>query len=156
MSPFKILRRRAARLSALCKYFQYAELVSLDVPNLSGASTRSPRLRADTGPTTNCGMEVRLLSTMVQPVWRILVRSLHRVLVKFLMFSKDRVIAAAKANGIHLIVSLTNNWSDYGGMDVYVHQILGRGQPHDYFYTNTKVMVCPYFFPLITQHIAPC
>ncbi|KAF9452368.1 glycoside hydrolase family 5 protein [Macrolepiota fuliginosa MF-IS2] len=51
----------------------------------------------------------------------------------------DNVVAAAKANGIRLIVALTNNWSDYGGMDVYVNQIVGSGQPHDLFYTNTNV-----------------
>ncbi|KXN90624.1 Mannan endo-1,4-beta-mannosidase F [Leucoagaricus sp. SymC.cos] len=51
----------------------------------------------------------------------------------------DNVVAAAKANGIRLIVALTNNWSDYGGMDVYVNQIVGNGQPHDLFYTNTNV-----------------
>ncbi|KAI0043653.1 glycoside hydrolase family 5 protein [Auriscalpium vulgare] len=52
----------------------------------------------------------------------------------------DNVVAAAKANGLRLIVALTNNWSDYGGMDVYVNQILGSGQPHDYFYTNSQVI----------------
>ncbi|KAL0578392.1 hypothetical protein V5O48_003613 [Marasmius crinis-equi] len=52
----------------------------------------------------------------------------------------DNVIAAAKANGIRLIVALTNNWADYGGMDVYVNQIVGQGQPHDLFYTNTNVI----------------
>lgn len=31
--------------------------------------------------------------------------------------------------------------SDYGGMDVYVRQILGANQPHDAFYTNTNVKV---------------
>ncbi|EGO25412.1 glycoside hydrolase family 5 protein [Serpula lacrymans var. lacrymans S7.9] len=49
----------------------------------------------------------------------------------------DNVVAAAKANGLRLIVTLTNNWSDYGGMDVYVNQLVGQGQPHDYFYTNS-------------------
>ena len=34
----------------------------------------------------------------------------------------------------------TNNWSDYGGMDVYVKQILGSNN-HDYFYTNAQVVV---------------
>ncbi|KAI0311987.1 glycoside hydrolase family 5 protein [Amylostereum chailletii] len=52
----------------------------------------------------------------------------------------DNVVAAAKANGLRLIVALTNNWSDYGGMDVYTHQILGASQPHDLFYTNTQVI----------------
>ncbi|KAG6840742.1 hypothetical protein C0991_004651 [Blastosporella zonata] len=51
----------------------------------------------------------------------------------------DNVIAAAKANGIRLIVALTNNWSDYGGMDVYVQQLLGSSD-HDYFYTNATVI----------------
>ncbi|KAL4254228.1 glycosyl hydrolase 5 (cellulase A) family protein [Abortiporus biennis] len=50
----------------------------------------------------------------------------------------DNVVAAAKANGIRLIVALTNNWSDYGGMDVYVQQLLGSSD-HDYFYTNANV-----------------
>ncbi|KAG1875484.1 glycoside hydrolase family 5 protein [Suillus subalutaceus] len=52
----------------------------------------------------------------------------------------DNVVAAAKANNIRLIVTLTNNWSNYGGMDVYVDQILGEGQPHDYFYSNPEVI----------------
>jgi len=47
----------------------------------------------------------------------------------------DNVVAAAKANGIRLIVALTNNWSDYGGMDVYVKQLLNSGN-HDLFYTD--------------------
>ena len=54
---------------------------------------------------------------------------------------QDNVVTAARANGIRLIVTLTNNWSDYGGMDVYVNQILGQGQPHDYFYTNPEIIV---------------
>ncbi|ESK89493.1 glycoside hydrolase family 5 protein [Moniliophthora roreri MCA 2997] len=52
----------------------------------------------------------------------------------------DKVVAAAKANGLRLIVALTNNWGDYGGMDVYVNQIIGKDQPHDLFYTNAKVI----------------
>ncbi|KAH7339604.1 glycoside hydrolase superfamily [Rhizoctonia solani] len=50
----------------------------------------------------------------------------------------DTVVSAAKANGIRLIVSLTNNWSDYGGMDVYVKQILGSSN-HDLFYTDATI-----------------
>ncbi|KAJ4490111.1 glycoside hydrolase [Lentinula aciculospora] len=48
----------------------------------------------------------------------------------------DNVISAAKAHGLRLIVTL----SDYGGMDVYVNQLLGQGSPHDYFYTNATVI----------------
>ncbi|KAI0076120.1 mannanase [Panus rudis PR-1116 ss-1] len=50
----------------------------------------------------------------------------------------DNVVAAAKANGLRLIVALTNNWSDYGGMDVYVQQINGTSN-HDFFYTDANV-----------------
>ncbi|KAJ3476237.1 hypothetical protein NLI96_g11300 [Meripilus lineatus] len=51
----------------------------------------------------------------------------------------DKVVAAAKANGIRLIVALTNNWSDYGGMDTYVSQLTGSPN-HDYFYTDASVI----------------
>ncbi|KAG6823803.1 hypothetical protein H0H92_008998 [Tricholoma furcatifolium] len=47
----------------------------------------------------------------------------------------DNVVTAAKANGIRLIVAL----SDYGGMDVYVEQLLDSPD-HDYFYTNSTVV----------------
>ncbi|KZW01219.1 CEL4a mannanase [Exidia glandulosa HHB12029] len=50
----------------------------------------------------------------------------------------DYVVSSAKAHGIRLIVALTNNWSDYGGMDVYVSQ-LNNGGTHDTFYTNAKI-----------------
>lgn len=51
----------------------------------------------------------------------------------------DAVVASAKAHGIRLIVALTNNWSDFGGMDVYVSQ-LNPGGTHDTFYTNEVVI----------------
>lgn len=51
----------------------------------------------------------------------------------------DAVVASAKAHGIRLIVALTNNWSDFGGMDVYVSQ-LNPGGTHDTFYTNVVVI----------------
>ncbi|KAK6987507.1 glycoside hydrolase family 5 protein [Favolaschia claudopus] len=52
----------------------------------------------------------------------------------------DVLIASAKAHGIRVIIALTNNWSDFGGMDVYTQQLLGSGQPHDAFYTNPTVI----------------
>ncbi|KAG8894601.1 hypothetical protein FRC00_008668 [Tulasnella sp. 408] len=51
----------------------------------------------------------------------------------------DQVVASAKSHGLKLIVALTNNWSDYGGMDVYVKQILGSSN-HDLFYTDASVI----------------
>ncbi|KIJ27867.1 glycoside hydrolase family 5 protein [Sphaerobolus stellatus SS14] len=51
----------------------------------------------------------------------------------------DYVVQSAKAHGLRLIVTLTNNWSDYGGMDVYVSQ-LNPGGTHDTFYTNAKII----------------
>lgn len=41
----------------------------------------------------------------------------------------DKVVAAAQKTGMKLIVALTNNWADYGGMDVYTVQL--GGQYHD-------------------------
>ncbi|KAJ7306272.1 mannanase [Mycena albidolilacea] len=52
----------------------------------------------------------------------------------------DILIASAKTHGLRLIIALTNNWSDFGGMDVYTTQLLGPGHPHDTFYTNPTVI----------------
>lgn len=38
----------------------------------------------------------------------------------------DVVIEAAEATGIKLILALTNNWADYGGMDVYTVNVGGK------------------------------
>lgn len=37
----------------------------------------------------------------------------------------DKVVKAAAATGMKLIVALTNNWADYGGMDVYTVNLGG-------------------------------
>ncbi|KAI1139298.1 glycoside hydrolase family 5 protein [Hypoxylon sp. FL0543] len=44
----------------------------------------------------------------------------------------DKVVDAATKIGIKLIVTFTNNWADYGGMDVYTINL--GGQYHDDFY----------------------
>ena len=44
----------------------------------------------------------------------------------------DKVVDAANKFGMKLIVALTNNWADFGGMDVYVVNL--GGQYHDDFY----------------------
>ncbi|KAK1751035.1 endo-1,4-beta-mannosidase [Echria macrotheca] len=44
----------------------------------------------------------------------------------------DKVVNAATKAGIKLVVALTNNWADYGGMDVYTVNL--GGQYHDDFY----------------------
>jgi mannan endo-1,4-beta-mannosidase len=38
----------------------------------------------------------------------------------------DKVVDAAAKVGIKLIVAFTNNWADYGGMDVYTVNLGGR------------------------------
>lgn len=38
----------------------------------------------------------------------------------------DKVVNAASAVGMKLIVTLTNNWADYGGMDVYTVNLGGK------------------------------
>ncbi|KAG9018726.1 hypothetical protein FRB90_010194 [Tulasnella sp. 427] len=49
----------------------------------------------------------------------------------------DKVVKLAEKKGIKLVVALTNNWADYGGMDVYTVNLGGRY--HDDFYTNPKI-----------------
>ncbi|KAJ4326744.1 hypothetical protein N0V84_002864 [Fusarium piperis] len=49
----------------------------------------------------------------------------------------DRVVNAASKAGIKLIVALTNNWADYGGMDVYTVNL--GGKYHDDFYRLPKI-----------------
>ncbi|KAH7347224.1 family 5 glycoside hydrolase [Plectosphaerella cucumerina] len=44
----------------------------------------------------------------------------------------ENVVEAAEATGIKLVLALTNNWADYGGMDVYTVNYGGRY--HDDFY----------------------
>ncbi|KAJ7282395.1 glycoside hydrolase [Mycena rebaudengoi] len=67
----------------------------------------------------------------------------------------DIAIASAKAHGLRLIVALTNNWSDFGGMDVYTAQILGSGQSHDLFYTNPTVVAAfkAYVRTVVTRYV---
>ncbi|KAJ7903158.1 CEL4a mannanase [Mycena leptocephala] len=62
----------------------------------------------------------------------------------------DTVIAAAKAHGLRLIISL----SDYGGMDVYAAQLIGSGQPHDVFYTNPTIIAAfkTYVQAIVTRY----
>ncbi|KAF2688551.1 glycoside hydrolase family 5 protein [Lentithecium fluviatile CBS 122367] len=49
----------------------------------------------------------------------------------------DKVVAAAEKTGIKLIVALTNNWADYGGMDMYTVQL--GGKYHDDFYRLPQI-----------------
>jgi mannan endo-1,4-beta-mannosidase len=49
----------------------------------------------------------------------------------------DYVLAAAREAGVKLIIPLTNNWRDFGGMDQYVRW--AGGQYHDDFYTNATI-----------------
>ncbi len=54
----------------------------------------------------------------------------------------DAVIAAAGEHGLRLVLPLTNNWSDFGGMDQYLVWARAAGQKvdsHDDFYTNSMV-----------------
>ncbi|KAA8914647.1 putative mannan endo-1,4-beta-mannosidase C [Sphaerosporella brunnea] len=49
----------------------------------------------------------------------------------------DKVVNAAEKTGMKLVVTLTNNWADYGGMDVYTVNLGGKF--HDDFYTAPKI-----------------
>ncbi|HTJ37502.1 MAG TPA: cellulase family glycosylhydrolase [Dactylosporangium sp.] len=49
----------------------------------------------------------------------------------------DYVLKAARDNGVRLVIPLTNNWSDFGGMDQYVRW--RGGTYHDDFYTDPVI-----------------
>ncbi|KAH7142190.1 glycoside hydrolase superfamily [Dactylonectria macrodidyma] len=49
----------------------------------------------------------------------------------------DKVVKGAENTDMKLIVALTNNWADYGGMDVYTVNLGGRY--HDDFYREPKI-----------------
>jgi mannan endo-1,4-beta-mannosidase len=49
----------------------------------------------------------------------------------------DYVLASARRHGIKLVIPLTNNWNDFGGMDQYVRW--ARGSYHDDFYSNPVI-----------------
>ncbi|KAF2843505.1 glycoside hydrolase family 5 protein [Patellaria atrata CBS 101060] len=49
----------------------------------------------------------------------------------------DKVVNAATKVGIKLVVALTNNWADYGGMDVYTVNL--GGKYHDDFYRLPQI-----------------
>jgi len=50
----------------------------------------------------------------------------------------DRVVKLAEERNLKLILTLTNNWADFGGMDVY--NVNFGEQYHDAFYTSPKVI----------------
>jgi mannan endo-1,4-beta-mannosidase len=50
----------------------------------------------------------------------------------------DKVVKIAEETGIKLIMALTNNWADYGGMDVYTVNL--GGKYHDDFYHDPKII----------------
>jgi mannan endo-1,4-beta-mannosidase len=49
----------------------------------------------------------------------------------------DYVVYAAKQAGVRLVIPLTNNWNDFGGMDQYVRW--RGGSFHDEFYTDPVI-----------------
>lgn len=49
----------------------------------------------------------------------------------------DYTVSQAKKKGIRIVLVLTNNWPDFGGMPQYVKWV--GGTQHDEFYTNPKL-----------------
>ncbi|MGL4381896.1 MAG: glycoside hydrolase 5 family protein [Vibrio sp.] len=49
----------------------------------------------------------------------------------------DYTVAQAKARGIRVVIALTNNWGDFGGMQQYVDWF--NGSHHDDFYTQPSI-----------------
>ena len=42
--------------------------------------------------------------------------------------------------GIRIIITFTNYWPEYGGMQWYVDNIVGPGKPQELFYTDIRVI----------------
>ncbi|KAJ1558310.1 hypothetical protein HK096_002347, partial [Nowakowskiella sp. JEL0078] len=54
------------------------------------------------------------------------------------VFNKlDYLLAQASLKGFKVILALTNNWQDYGGMDIYTKNL--GGTYHDDFYTKASI-----------------
>ena len=50
----------------------------------------------------------------------------------------DNIVKQAEEYDVKLIVAFTNNWADYGGMDVYT---VNHGERcHDDFYRNPRII----------------
>ena len=49
----------------------------------------------------------------------------------------DYTVAEARRRGLRLVVPLTNNWNDFGGMNQYVTWF--KAANHDDFYTNAEI-----------------
>jgi len=64
----------------------------------------------------------------------------------------DKVVNAATKTGVKLIVALTNNWADYGGMDVYTVNL--GGKYHDDFYRLPQIKTAfkSYIKAMVTRH----
>lgn len=52
----------------------------------------------------------------------------------------DFTVAEAKKRGIRLVIALTNNWEDFGGIPQYVKWF--NAKEHDDFYTDKKIRLC--------------
>lgn len=52
----------------------------------------------------------------------------------------DYVLEAAAKHDIKVILTFTNNWSAYGGLEFYVQWIGGAGATHDTFYTDPRIV----------------
>ncbi len=53
----------------------------------------------------------------------------------------DRLLAAAAEDGVSLILSLTNNWHDYGGAEAILRAVApGESLPKDAFWTDSRAV----------------
>ena len=59
----------------------------------------------------------------------------------------DQVVDGATKSGIKLLVTLTNNWADYGGMDVYTTNLGGR------YHDDVRSLTTCYFSCGLTVHL---
>ncbi|KAG8844040.1 hypothetical protein FRB96_003304 [Tulasnella sp. 330] len=58
----------------------------------------------------------------------------------------DYVVQTAGKYGIKLIINFTNDWIGYGGINLYLQNMLGASATQDLFYTNAEVIASFYAY----------
>ncbi|KAK5653404.1 hypothetical protein OQA88_8889 [Cercophora sp. LCS_1] len=64
----------------------------------------------------------------------------------------DKVVNAAQKVGTKLVVALTNNWADYGGMDVYTVNLGGKYHDDFYHLPQIKTAFKRYVKEMVTRY----
>lgn len=66
----------------------------------------------------------------------------------------DKLLSYAGKYNIKVIMTLANNWDDYGSIDMYLQHITGDATYHSDFYTNSAVIAAydSYVNAIVTRY----